>query len=61
MKATKLSILAFLFILWILVSILFVISIVGLLLFIPKENHNDYPSSWVKIGLDLKDSIIKFE
>lgn len=48
-------------IIWMLISLLLVCSIIGLLLFIPKdswENHENTPSTWCTIGKKLLDSVI---
>ena len=51
-----------LFILWMLISLIFCFSIIGLVMFWPKDtwlDHESTPSTWMTIGLDLKNSIIK--
>jgi len=49
-----------LFVLWVLFSIVLSCSVIGLLLFIPKEySYSTEKSTWVEIGLGLKDIIIK--
>jgi len=50
-----------LFIIWMLISVLFVCSIFGLLMFIPKDsyvNGPSNPSTWNQIGKDLLNAII---
>ncbi len=49
-------------IIWMLISLIFVLSIVGLILFIPKDswqNQENVPSSWNMIGIKLINSIVK--
>ena len=48
-------------IVWMLISLLFVLSIVGLIMFIPKDhwqNHPNEPSTWAKIGRDLLKAVV---
>lgn len=47
---------------WMLLTFLLTLSIVGLILFIPKDtymNHENTPSTWMTIGRNLLDSVIK--
>lgn len=47
---------------WMLISLLLVFSIIGLILFIPKdrwEKQENTPSTWCYIGRKLLDSVIK--
>jgi hypothetical protein len=49
-------------IVWMLISLIFVCSIIGLVMFIPKdcwENRENTPSTWYSIGKDLLNSIIE--
>ena len=49
------------FIIWMIISFIFVFSIVGLLMFIPKDSfghEENIPSTWYTIGLKLLNSII---
>lgn len=48
-------------IVWMIISLLFVCSIVGLVMFIPKDSYQNYentPSTWCTIGKSLLNSII---
>ena len=48
-------------IIWMLITLFFVISIVGLVMFVPKdswETHPNEPSTWAKIGRDLLKSVV---
>ena len=48
-------------IVWMLISLLFVFSIVGLIMFVPKDqwqNHQNEPSTWAKIGRDLLKAVV---
>lgn len=48
-------------IIWMVISLLLVCSIIGLLLFIPKDTYMNYdstPSTWYSIGRKLLDSVI---
>lgn len=48
-------------IVWMLISLIFVFSIVGLIMFIPKdtwENQENTPSTWCRIGMELLECII---
>lgn len=48
-------------IVWMLISLIFVISIIGLFMFVPKdnwENRENTPSTWYSIGKKLLNSII---
>ena len=52
----------FCLIIWMLISLIFVFSIVGLIMFIPKdqwENKDNTPSTWYSIGIKLLNSIIE--
>lgn len=52
----------FCLIIWMLISLIFVFSIIGLIMFIPKdkwENIENVPSTWSSIGLKLLNSIIE--
>ena len=52
----------FCLIIWMLISLIFVFSIIGLIMFIPKdnwENIENVPSTWYSIGLKLLNSIIE--
>ena len=52
----------FCLILWMLISLIFVFSIIGLVMFIPKDswkNIENAPSTWYSIGLKLLNSIIE--
>lgn len=47
-------------IIWMLISLIFVFSIVGLVMFIPKdnwENEENTPSTWYFIGKKLLNSV----
>lgn len=47
-------------IVWMVISLMFVLSGVGLLLFVPRTIYWDIPnepSTWMKIGLDLLDAV----
>lgn len=49
-------------IVWMLLTIVLVCSIFGMLLFIPKDsytNQENVPSTWMHIGRQLLDSVIK--
>jgi hypothetical protein len=49
-------------IVWMLISLILVCSIVGLLLFIPKdtyESKDNTPSTWYMIGIELLKSVVK--
>ena len=53
---------AFCLVIWMIVSLLFVCSIIGLVMFIPKdqwEHRENTPSTWNTIGLGLFNSLIK--
>jgi hypothetical protein len=48
-------------IVWMLISLVFTVSIVGLLMFVPKDtwqNAVNTPSTWYLIGIELLDSVI---
>ena len=47
---------------WMLISLLLVCSIIGLVLFVPKDqwqNKENTPSTWAHIGRKLLDSVIE--
>ena len=49
-------------IIWMIISLLFVFSIIGLVMFIPKdnwENKENTPSTWNSIGIKLLNNIIE--
>ncbi len=49
-------------IIWMIISLLFVCSIIGLVMFIPKDrwkNHENTPSTWHFIGKKLVNSVIE--
>lgn len=46
-----------LFILWMLCSIILVCSLIGMILFIPKDTYTHGPSTWCTIGIKLIESI----
>lgn len=49
-------------IIWMFLSFLLVLSVIGLFLFIPKdhwERHESTPSTWSTIGLKLLNSVIE--
>lgn len=51
----------FALILWMIFTIILVFSIVGMVLFVPKDtyqNHENTPSTWMTIGRKLLDSVI---
>lgn len=52
----KTLILAFLFVIWMIFTLVLTASIIGLLLFIPDVTQ---PSTWMKIGKDLKNKLIE--
>lgn len=48
-------------IIWMIISLIFVCSVVGLLMFIPKDiwgAHENTPSTWYSIGTKLLNSLI---
>lgn len=48
-------------IVWMLLTFLLALSIVGLILFIPKDtyqNSDNVPSTWMTVGRKLLDSVI---
>lgn len=50
------------FIIWMLISLIFVCSIVGLVMFISKDDYahaDNTPSTWNSIGINLLNNIIK--
>jgi len=49
----------FFLILWLLISLILVLSVIGLLLFMPPDTQNYTPSTWYKIGLRLVESVTK--
>ena len=52
----------FCLIIWMLISLIFVFSIIGLIMFIPKDqwvNKESTPSTWYSIGIKLLNSIIE--
>jgi hypothetical protein len=58
----KTLVLSICLIVWMLLTITLVCSIVGLILFIPKDTYicqDNTPSTWMHIGRTLLDSIIK--
>jgi cytochrome b subunit of formate dehydrogenase len=47
---------------WMIISLIFVCSIIGLVMFIPKDSWEKYentPSTWYSIGKKLLDSVVK--
>ena len=49
-------------IIWMIISLLFVFSIIGLVMFIPKDNWKNIentPSTWNSIGIKLLNNIIE--
>lgn len=53
------------FIFWCIITLILVLSVVGIILMIPQINATDYykpqdelRSSWMRIGVDLKDKLI---
>jgi hypothetical protein len=49
-------------IIWMLISLLFVCSIIGLVMFIPKdswERQENTPSTWYSIGKKLLNSVVE--
>jgi hypothetical protein len=47
---------------WMIISLILVCSVIGLVLFIPKdiwENHENTPSTWSTIGRKLLDAVIR--
>ena len=49
-------------IIWMIISLLFVCSIIGLVMFIPKdnwENQENTPSTWYSIGKKLLNSVVE--
>jgi type IV secretory pathway protease TraF len=50
------------FIIWMLISMIFVFSLIGLVMFIPKdtwENRDSTPSTWYSIGVKLLNSVLE--
>jgi type IV secretory pathway protease TraF len=50
------------FIIWMLISVLFVFSLIGLVMFIPKDswqNQDSTPSTWYSIGMKLLNSSLE--
>lgn len=48
-------------IIWMLLTVLLVLSIIGIVLFIPKDTYQNYPnepSTWMTVGRKLLDSVI---
>ena len=48
-------------IVWMLISLLFVFSVIGLIMFIPKDKWEirpNEPSSWYKIGSTLLNAVV---
>lgn len=48
-------------IIWMLISLLFVCSIIGLVMFIPKDNwqnRDSTPSTWYSIGKELLNKVL---
>lgn len=48
----------FCLILWMFMTLILAFSLVGLLIFIPKEGYNGDPSTWMQMGLKLLDAVI---
>lgn len=49
------------FIIWMLLSVILVLSVIGLVLFIPKDSYSqgeNIPSTWYSIGKKLLNSVI---
>lgn len=49
-------------IIWMIISLLFVCSIIGLVMFIPKdtwERRENTPSTWCSIGIKLLNSVVE--
>lgn len=49
-------------IVWMLLTVLLAFSIVGLILFVPKDSYQNapnVPSTWMTIGIKLLDSVIQ--
>lgn len=59
MKTISISII---FIFWMIISLILVCSLVGLILFIPKDNYQNQdstPSTWAYIGRELLKTLTK--
>jgi len=49
-------------IVWMIISLIFVCSIIGLVMFVPKDNYSNAPcnpSTWFSIGKALLKSVVK--